>query len=307
MRSTTHTPPPLTRAVPALVPPRPTSNPRSKLDGIAMAPADVRQARVSLEQVSTRLRHENDARAVFPDLYAVITKIVEREIADDTGFFLEPDFISHLVAEFARRYLETLAWTVEGRAQDCSAWALAYDYCRVDNVTPLQHAALGIGAHINFDLALGIHTTIRRLGASGDPAKLARYKHDHDAVNELLAESLPEALDRLEQLYGCSMTGLLGGRMRRHAIRLALDALRRWRELVWTNVVEMLQAPDEQTRHRVVLCMERRSRRIGHRLCAVRAVHLVLRFATSILDPQRPAGAAVPMDSDVRLPEMSGA
>lgn len=261
-----------------------------KLDGIDLTPADVHGARVSLEQVSMRLRHQNDARAVFPGVYAVITKIVEHEIIYDTGFFLEPTFISRLAAEFTRRYLETLSWTVEGRAQDCSAWALAYDYCRAGNVTPLQHAALGISAHINFDLALGIHATIRRLGYSGDRATLARYKHDHDAVNELLAQSLPEALHLLEQVYGCS----LAGRLRGYAVRLVLNALRQWRELVWINVVEMLQAPDERTRHRVVMRMERRSRRIGHRLCAVRAP--MLRIISSIMDTQWPEVGARPRE-----------
>jgi Family of unknown function (DUF5995) len=258
------------------------------LDGIDVAPADLNAARISLEQTSVRLRRQDDARAVFPDVYAVITKIVEREIDGGTGFFLEPSFISRLVPEFARRYLETLAWTVEGRAQDCSAWALAYDYCRLDGVTPFQHAALGISAHINFDLALGIHATIRRLGYTGDPRELSRYKHDHDAVNELLARSLPEALDRLERVYGCSMTGLLGERTRTHAMRIALEILRRWRDLAWTNVVELLQAPDEQSRHRVLLRMERRSRRIGHRLRLVRALPAVLRLAAMIVDAPSP-------------------
>jgi hypothetical protein len=258
------------------------------LDGIDTAPADLNEARISLEQTSMRLRRQDDARAVFPDVYAVIAKIVEREINGRTGFFLEPGFISRLVPEFARRYLETLAWTVEGRAQDCSAWALAYDYCRLDRATPLQHAALGISAHINFDLALGIHATIRKLGYIGDPAELSRYKHDHDAVNELLARSLPEALDRLERVYGCSMTGLLGERIRGHAVRVMLEALRRWRDHVWTNVVELLQAPDERSRHRVVLRMERRSRRISHRLRIISALPVVLRLAAMIVEVPSP-------------------
>jgi Family of unknown function (DUF5995) len=258
------------------------------LEGIKLAPDSLNEARISLEQTSMRLRCQDDARAVFPDVYVVITEIVEREINGRTGFFLEPGFISRLVPEFARRYLETLAWTVEGRAQDCSAWALAYDYCRLDGVTPLQHAVLGISAHINFDLALGIHATIRRLGYTGDPAELSRYKHDHDAVNELLARSLPEALDRLERVYGCSMTGLLGERTRRHAVHIMLEMLRRWRDLVWTNVVELLQAPDEQSRHRVVLRMERRSRRIGHRLRLIRALPVVLRLAAMIMEAPSP-------------------
>ncbi len=258
------------------------------LDGIDMAPVGVRETRVSLEQVSMRLRHQGDARSIFPDLYVVLTEIVEREISGGTGFFLEPAYISGLVAEFARRYLETLAWNVEGRAQDCSAWAMAYDYCRTDGVTPFQHAALGISAHINFDMALGIHSTIRRLGYAGDPAKLARCKHDHDAAMELIAQSLPKGLDRLEQVYGCSMTGLLGERTRGRATRLILGALRRWRERVWTNMVELLEAPDERARHRVVMRMERRSRRIGNRLRVVNAVHLLLRTVGPIVDAQSP-------------------
>src|SRR4030095_4839870 len=107
--------------------------------------------------------------------------------------------ITGLVAEFARRYLETLAWNVAGRVPDCSAWAMAYDYCRTDGVTPFQHAALGISAHINYDMALGVYATIRRLGYAGDPAKLARCKHDHDMANKLIAQSLPNGLDLLEQ------------------------------------------------------------------------------------------------------------
>ncbi len=265
------------------------------LDGIDLAPVGVRDTRASLEQVSMRLRHQGDARAIFPDLYAVLTDIVEREISGGTRFFLEPAYVSGLVAEFARRYLETLAWNLEGRAQDCSAWALAYDYCRADNVTPFQHAALGISAHINFDMALGIHATVRRLGYAADPARLARCKHDHDAANELIAQSLPQGLDRLEQVYGCSMTGLLGERTRGHVTRLILGALRRWRERVWSDMLELLHAPDERARHRVVMRMERRSRRIGNRLRGVRGVHLLLRTASPTMGAQPPPSTRQPL------------
>jgi len=148
-----------------------------------------------LQWVAGRFQERGDARAIFPDIYAVITRTVRDGIAQ--GLFLEPDFISRLAGCFASLYVETLSRSLAGTAQDSSAWGLAYERARAEGSLPAEHAGLGISAHINFDLALGIYQTITRLGAESDPAMLARFKHDHDAVNVLLEKSLPECLMRL--------------------------------------------------------------------------------------------------------------
>jgi len=254
------------------------------LAGINMDPSDVNEALASLRAVSDRLRAEGDPRAIFPDIYSVITATVAHEIAGDTGFFQEPAFISRLASRFAKRYLETLSWSLEGQTQDCSAWAFAYSYVHVEGTLPIQHAALAISAHINFDLALGLHNTIRELGGAADPERLARYKHDHDAVNELLAASLEEALQRLLGRYDCRVTEHLTGRLRPWACRRMLATLASWRAVVWDDVLDMLAAEGGAVRELVLQRMERRSRRIGYQLSRMNALGLVVR----ILHPLEP-------------------
>lgn len=194
------------------------------------------QALEALRSATAELRAAGDARAAFPEVYAVITARVVDRLA--TGYFLRPDFIARLDVRFAVRYLETLNWSADGSPQDCAGWSIAYDHVGRPGVPPLQHAALGISAHINFDLALGIAAVIEELAPDGDPVTMAEFKHDHDAVNLLLAESLPEALSLLTEGHGCPVTPLLPPL----AGRAMLGVLAQWRALVWHNVLRLRTA-----------------------------------------------------------------
>jgi hypothetical protein len=274
------------------------------LAGINTDPQDVHEALASLAAVSERLRAEGDPRAIFPDIYSVITESVAREVWHDTGFFLEPGFISRLASRFAKRYLETLQRALEGQPQDCSAWALAYAYARVESTLPIEHAALAISAHINFDLAQGIHATILELGSEHDAERLARFKHDHDAVNVLLEACLPECLERLTATYSCRVTELLTGRLRPWATRRMIHTLAQWREVVWEDVLDMLAAEGGAVRELALQRMERRSRRIGYQLSRMNALNLVVR----ILHPLEPLwGHSHPHGGTVRDVAAGGA
>jgi len=245
----------------------------SLLEGIEPRPKDVVSALDALETVVGRLHARRDARAVFPDVYGVITRNVAREVSGRTGFFQEPEWISRLAGRFAERYLETLAWSLRGSAQDCRAWELAYTYADRGLTLPLQDAALGISAHINFDLALGLWHTIEEFGDTSE-RRLARYKHDHDAVNGLLAASLPEAVERLVERYACPVTPRLYTGAARPVMRgLALFVLERWRAHVWEDVLSLVHASGAAEREAVVERMHLRSGGLGQVLalgCEVR-------------------------------------
>lgn len=235
----------------------------STLEGIDLHPRDVEAALVSLETVSARLRARGDSRAVFPDVYAVITRNVAREVLGRTGFFLEPEWISRLAGRFAERYLETLAWSLQDVEQDCQAWALAYSYADQGLTYPCQDAALGISAHINFDLALGLWRTIEEFGDTS-PHRLSRYKHDHDAVNGLLEASLPETVERLVERYVCPLTPRMFSEGARPVARwTTLFVLGRWRAHVWKDVLSLVHAAGEPERVAVVARMHRRSDQLG--------------------------------------------
>jgi len=276
----------------------------SLLTGVELHPRDVEGALRSLDTVVKRLAARKDARAVFPDVYAIITRGVAYEVHRGQGLFQEPRWISRLAGRFAERYLETLAWSLGGQRQDCTAWQLAHDYAEQGLTFPLQDAALGISAHVNFDLALGIWRTIEEFGDTS-PERLARYKDDYDAVNTLLASSLPETLERLAGQYGCATTGVMAGRALRPVTSLVmLEVVRRWREQVWGNVLALVQARGEIERAEVIVRMQKHSGRLGHLFSlSSRVRHLLAAVPRHTPTEMRPLARLYRLRPWVRQPE----
>lgn len=226
----------------------------------------------ALDEVVAALSAAQDARAVFPDVYAVITaKVIER-LGDGSGYFHAPEFISMLVGVFTTRYLQTLNWSLRGLPQDSAGWRLAYRLADDDGLPALAHAVLGISAHINFDLALGIHEVVVRLGASRDHSRLEAFKHDHDAVNALLAASFPESLRRLREVHGCPLVGSLPDSALERLTPYFLKVLADWRDEVWGNMLELLGATCTAERSRVLNRMDDRAAAVGARIARQSAV-----------------------------------
>lgn len=225
---------------------------------------DIRAALAALDEVSAELRQSDDPRAIFPDIYSVITRNVLTAL--EQGYFLEPGFIARLAGRFAELYLDSLLRSLEGRPHTCSSWTLAYMRAEHPEALPVEHAALGISAHINFDLTVGIYDTILRLGIAQNPQALARFKRDHDSVNSILEQSLGECLHRLMARYECPATPMLSGAFRTFACKRIISMLTDWRDRVWNNVLSLLNAEDEQGRDAVLARMERNALRQGHKL-----------------------------------------
>lgn len=237
--------------------------------GLAViASATPEAALAALDHVAARLAANRDARAAFPDVYAVITRKVIERLHDGSGYFHAPEFISRLVGVFTTRYLETLDWSLRGRPQDCRGWDLAYRLAAPagHELPATAHAALGISAHINFDLALGIHQVVVDLGARGDQSRLALFKHDHDAVNALLAASFPESARRLRTTHGCALASLLPDATIGWLTPFLLKALSAWRDDVWRNMLGLLDATDNAERTAIIDRMDARSAYVGSKI-----------------------------------------
>jgi hypothetical protein len=238
----------------------------------AERPTSAREALRLLDLVTERLLSEGDPRAAFPDIYAIITRRVAENVdastratAGDDAFFQEPRWISRLAGRFCERYLETLRWSLDGAPQDAGAWDTTYASCSVPGTLPLQHVMLGLSAHINYDLAIGIHRTIIEFGAT-DAGTLSRYKHDHDAVNDLLRASIPEAFDHLVARHHCVAASAIFHRGYAFAEWTTMRVLTSWRARVWEDAMEMLGARTAAMRDVIVRRMERVSRRYARLL-----------------------------------------
>jgi hypothetical protein len=258
----------------------------------ALRPTSAREALRLLDLVTERLLSEGDPRAAFPDIYAIITRRVAENVEASQAlreaplasqplrgatlasvrttdgadaFFQEPRWISRLAGRFCERYLETLRWSLDGAPQDAGAWDTTYTSCSVPGTLPLQHVMLGLSAHINYDLAIGIHRTIIEFGAT-DAATLRRYKHDHDAVNDLLRASIPEAFDHLVARHHCVAASAIFHRGYAFAEWATMRVLTSWRARVWEDALDMLGARTAAMRDVIVRRMERVSRRYARLL-----------------------------------------
>ncbi|WP_231864744.1 DUF5995 family protein [Sorangium cellulosum] len=244
------------------------------LQGVTMTPANVSEALIALETVAARLRERNDPRAVFPDVYAVITRRVKEAIVDGSdGRFLEPAWISRLAGIFCEYYLTALAASLDGRSTGIEAWDVAFQCASAGGPAAAVHGLLGINAHINYDLALGLYRNIVQHGAAQDARLLDRYRHDHDLVNEILAAAMPEIFAILRARYRCPLarTATFSRDVERAVSSVVMFLLRRWRDRVWTDLLSLLATlghTGETGKRAVLVRMDQRSGKIARTFAA---------------------------------------
>jgi hypothetical protein len=257
------------------------------LDGLNLAPQGGDESFAALAAVAGRLYQAGDPRAAFPEIYGVITREVATELVSPGCGFIEPEAIDELMGVFCARYFETLIWSLDGRAQDCEAWRVAYDHAARRATIPFQDVVLGLSAHINYDLAMGIAQVLVRKGYHRDDEKKTRFKHDHDHINSILRRSLAECFERVIARYGCRFSHLAWNRSRPVTRRVVLSLLSVWRERIWDDVLRLTAAEGEAARRAVLAGMNRRSGLIARAIVAPSSTWLT----GERLLPRRVAGA----------------
>lgn len=240
------------------------------------------EALLALEQVLERLKASGDSRAVFLDIYAIVTRRVVNLLhgPGDSGF-LEPDWLSHLTGRFAEEALLAVRDSLLRRPLRSAAWRFATHYPAFKLTRPCQDALLGVSAHINHDLALSVYENLAHQSPPLDAARLERYRHDYFQVNEILWDCIPECLDLLAGHYRCPTTQrLLRLPFSRPILeRAVMRMLVTWRARVWEDVLRLLQAPGHEARQDIVARIDRASGRIAQAICARDALRGLLRGA----------------------------
>lgn len=266
----------------------PRVDPSAFWHGIPRSPGSAPEALACLERVSERLRAAGDPRAAFTDVYAIITRRVCAAVRGEAPpRFRAPRFMSRLAGRFCALYLAALRRSIAGAPEPISAWALAHRRTHSRRTPPMLHAVLGLNAHINYDLALGLSVNLSTLGTH-DAAAMAQYRHDHDAVNDILEAAMPESLEVLSVRHGCPVsTHLLALPGAREAgCHAALLTLRVWRARVWEDMLA-LRAAAPADRRRLEARMNLRAALFGHLLSPPLPGAALARSA---LGPAPPAG-----------------
>jgi hypothetical protein len=201
--------------------------------------------------------HDRDARRVFLTVYRTMTGAMVAAIDDDR--FLDPAFAAALTLRFADLYFDAdESWCHV--PEHCPApWRCAFEVAASPRVTALEHALLGINAHIVYDLPQALADTLRTFGDTGreaTPAQLARRRFDYEVVNQVLVETVDHAQDVLAERFFSSARWLDTLALRFDEL-LAELLLRTARTQGWHSAVALAHAADDRERDVVRRQLER--------------------------------------------------
>jgi hypothetical protein len=165
-----------------------------------------------------RMLPDNDGLKWFNRLYMMVTSEVDLRPATT---WKDAVWLDRLDVIFAGLYFKAVASFVSQSADAPNAWDALMEARFRGGIDRIQYALAGMNAHINHDLALALIETNRQ--SNINPNHLSPQYTDYDAVNQLLNEVMPNALNVLA-------TGILG--------QLAQDTGKIGRLLAFWNIVK---------------------------------------------------------------------
>ncbi len=133
-------------------------------------------------------RAATDASGYFPAMYSCVTDRIGETIGQ--GGFEQGARMDTFACTFASYY--TRPWHREVPRPRC--WQASWDVAGDRGLLIVQHLLLGINAHVNHDLPIAV---VAVADACGD---LASVRHDFDAVNDVLADTLGDVVGRLDRV-----------------------------------------------------------------------------------------------------------
>lgn len=167
----------------------------------------------TIEELRTVALDAGDASGHFPAMYARVTRRIDE--AASAGDFGDGAGMIAFAEAFAGWYLRPRA----GTAPVPGCWQAAWDVGGDRSLLIVQHLLLGINAHVNHDLA---QVVVELADERGD---LAAMRTDFDAVNQVLADTMPEVVRDLGRAsrWANLAVGLGGGRLFNFSLTTARD------------------------------------------------------------------------------------
>ena len=174
----------------------------------------------------------DDASGYFPAMYARITREVETAAA--AGRFVD----AQRMEAFARAFAGWYPGLRHDHARVPGCWQAAFDVAGDRQLMIVQHLLLGINAHVNHDLPQVVVAMAPR------GADLADLRPDFDAVNDILAESLPMVLRSLGTVSRWVNTAAVLGGGRLFDFSLQVARRRAWEAAVRMHALDDADAPN---------------------------------------------------------------
>jgi hypothetical protein len=136
----------------------------------------------TIDELRTVALDAADASGYFPAMYARVTDRIR--IAATDGRFGDADGMARFAQAFAGWYLRPTS----GTAPVPACWQASWDVAGDRRLLIVQHLLAGINAHVNHDLPQVV------VELAADRGDLAAMRADFDAVNDVLADTMPDVL-----------------------------------------------------------------------------------------------------------------
>ncbi len=195
----------------------------------------VQKTIVTMQDTYGSLAAACDHNAVFALSYLRTTQAYATANATP-GWFDDPAWVNQEDWYFGRLWLDARTNWQRGRtAQVPQAWQIAFAAADSEQVSGVGDLLLGMNAHVNRDLPFALEA----MGLVAPDG--SSRKHDHDAINPMLAGVMPsilaEAAARLDPTVPAAIVNLLPLTDLTFFQLLAL-----WRETAWQNAVRLVNA-----------------------------------------------------------------
>jgi len=168
---------------------------------------------------------DGDGLKWFNRLYMMVTK--EVDFSPPPGGWEDAVWLLRLDVVFASFYFRAVAGFLDGSDATASSWCALMEARHAPGIDRILFALAGMNAHINHDLALALLETDREMNlvpAHGSPQHV-----DYEAVNELLNEVMPAAL----QMLAAGILGLAAQDSGKIGRALAFWNICKARDLAW--------------------------------------------------------------------------
>lgn len=215
-------------------------------------------ALLRMQQLSSDWTGRGDRRAIFADAYATMTAGMVEAI--ERGEFGDCVWVDRLLHRFADYYFDAIDLYDSGG--ECPlVWRHALGAAGAADLHPLQHLFLGINAHINYDLAFALADVLDDWAGLDDVLRNGRHA-DHDAVNLVIARTVDEVQVRVVEPLSPAIGFLdrLMGSVDEWAFSRLIAG---WRDDVWHDAVELVEAESPDHRQEVSERIEKRASRMA--------------------------------------------
>lgn len=221
----------------------------------------------TLEQMRAclcRWEPAGDARLVFLRCYEMMTQNMLAALA--AGEFYDPAWVRHLLVHFADYYFRALAAYESDEASAPAVWACAYRAAGRQNAPPVQQLALGVNAHINYDLVFATADLLvddwERMSVADREQRQADYNHVNEVIGRTINEVQAQILNRREPVL--EIVDIVMGPLDEWLVRWEVG---NWRDEVWAQALHHVSLRDpiarEQHRDAVEAQAMRWARRLG--------------------------------------------